>query len=1127
MLLSTNNVPPIQVDEYKIIRPLGHGSMGQVYQALDTVLGRLVAVKFLASESPSDSARERFLIEARAIARLQHPNVLSIYRVGVLDGRPYLVGEFLRGQSLDRARLPMPWRRALDIAIQLSRGLAAAHRQGVLHRDIKPANVMLTDEGTAKLLDFGLAKLHDNLSASGEMLEELAKRASEEPGPAAPFAAGTGMAATIDAGAERGETLDASTGPPFERGLARTLPEAASTGALPRRVPGQNALTLVGSLLGTPAYMAPEAWRSETATTRSDVYSLGALLYELCSGRPPHDQEDLAEIYLAATEIDSRPLTEVAAGVSPRFAAIVDRCLRRAPAERFASGEELQQALQALTTELDTPSERTVLRRVIRRRWALISGVVTVLLVPPVVALRHIYQEQAEQRQAAALIKNRRSVAILGLADLSGSAEYAGFSAAFSELLSAELGVNEHLRRIPAESVARMKLDLHLPSAAAYPRELLARIRQHLDADLVVSGSYAIDALQKDRLHMRIAVADSKSGAQVAAADVTGSAGELFELVTRTGVSLRQQLKLGGLSSAQEAALRAVRPVSLRAAELYARGRDLLRRFDAVGARKLLEQALAADRDYPLGHLALAEVYTALGHDEKAKASAQRAFEMSNNLPREDRYLIEARYREATKEWDKAIALYQSLLAFFPESLEYGLALGNAQLCAGQGEVARATLAKLRQRVARANSDPRVDILEGKVAVDVGNPQAALLSFERAVSQGKTVHAPLLVARARLEAAYAFTYTGQHDRALESATQARTLFAAAGDRSAAADALMAMESAHVFKGNLTQSLVAGEEALEVLLSTRNSALTALQLGNMALALIKKGELTAAKARAEGGLALANELGALESAGTGLIALGEIELLRGNLRPAQSWLEQAETAFRELGSPHMIAWSDWHVGQLLLAQGDVAAARQRHQQALALREKHALKGFAAESRAALAAIALEEHQPAVAEALARAAAEQFVRERQADNEGWAQALLAEALAAQGKYTDAQRAMDRARQVAAHCQNLSARLFINRKAIDLLIGQENVLDSTLQRELASALAEAQASGLITEAMEIQVLQYQLSLKMNGHEEVKIDIDRLAQDAAQRKLGLLGKRIDSLAGRTKKKLVIEVSK
>lgn len=132
--------PPQRVDEYEIIRPLGQGAMGQVYEAVDTLLGRPVAVKFIAKESSSATARERFLVEARAIARLQHPNVVSIYRVGVVDGWPYLVSELVRGQSLDRVVLPIPWQRGLDIAVQLARGLAAAHSQGVLHRDLKPGS---------------------------------------------------------------------------------------------------------------------------------------------------------------------------------------------------------------------------------------------------------------------------------------------------------------------------------------------------------------------------------------------------------------------------------------------------------------------------------------------------------------------------------------------------------------------------------------------------------------------------------------------------------------------------------------------------------------------------------------------------------------------------------------------------------------------------------------------------------------------------------------------------------------------------------------------------------------------------------------------------------------------------
>src|SRR5512144_1862328 len=148
--------PPDQFEEYRLVRVLGAGAMGQVYLAHDLLLDRPVAVKFVhAAEDPT--ARARLIEEARAIARLQHPNVVAIHRVAEVDGHPYLVSEYVRGRALHQLDRPVPWRQVLDIALDLTRGLAAAHRRGVLHRDVKPANAILSHEGRAKLLDFGLA----------------------------------------------------------------------------------------------------------------------------------------------------------------------------------------------------------------------------------------------------------------------------------------------------------------------------------------------------------------------------------------------------------------------------------------------------------------------------------------------------------------------------------------------------------------------------------------------------------------------------------------------------------------------------------------------------------------------------------------------------------------------------------------------------------------------------------------------------------------------------------------------------------------------------------------------------------------------------------------------------------
>ncbi len=152
-------VPPVEFDDYVIVRELGRGQMGQVYLAEDALLARPVAIKFIAGVDPDLEARQRFLLEARAAARIQHPNVVGVYRVGELGDRPYIVSELVRGKSIADLPRPMPWTAALDLAIELARGLAAAHRRGVIHCDIKPANAMLTDDGVAKLVDFGLSRV--------------------------------------------------------------------------------------------------------------------------------------------------------------------------------------------------------------------------------------------------------------------------------------------------------------------------------------------------------------------------------------------------------------------------------------------------------------------------------------------------------------------------------------------------------------------------------------------------------------------------------------------------------------------------------------------------------------------------------------------------------------------------------------------------------------------------------------------------------------------------------------------------------------------------------------------------------------------------------------------------------
>jgi len=316
--------PPKEFEEYRLVRLLGRGTMGEVYLAHDSLLDRPVAVKFMQSAG-DPTARAQLFEEARAIARLQHPNVVAIYRVAEVAGHPYLVSEYVRGRPLDQLQRPAPSLQVLEIALDLARGLAAAHRCGVLHRDVKPANAILTDDGHAKLLDFGVASVIDNT------IEEPAVPPPRE---------------RLDGAAFRHlVALDTTRSPQVRWTPAESTTESTAD-------TGDDALGSYDDrpsgayLVGTPLYMAPELWRGEPATRRSDLYSLGILLYELLAGTAPHRGIPMAALSELLQERDAPRLRDVAPTVEPALAAIVDRLVERDAGARFSSADALVVALE-------------------------------------------------------------------------------------------------------------------------------------------------------------------------------------------------------------------------------------------------------------------------------------------------------------------------------------------------------------------------------------------------------------------------------------------------------------------------------------------------------------------------------------------------------------------------------------------------------------------------------------------------------------------------------------------------------------------------------------------------------------------------------------------------------------
>jgi serine/threonine protein kinase len=356
--MNSSFIPPNRIKEYVIPGFLGQGTMGQVFQAHDTELDREVAVKFIAMGEPDARARQRFQREARAIARVKHPNVVTIYAFGSFEGRPYLVCELVDGRNLSTLKKPISYEHALKIALGLSRGLGAAHNCNVLHRDIKPANVIETGSGEVKLLDFGLAKFLDDLALQPEPAGAPSSGQAE-----LPFSADDSAlykTPPLPADLEPGRTADSGTR-------------------------DDAALTRTGAVLGTPRYLAPEVLcLHEEATSRSDVYSVGVLLYELCSGQLPNLATGPKSQQLFDAR-EARSLAEVAPQVTARFAAIVDRCLRRDPLQRYPSAVELCEEIERLLKEPpvsvpEAPKGRFSARARAAIRYVLMGGSCVLLL---------------------------------------------------------------------------------------------------------------------------------------------------------------------------------------------------------------------------------------------------------------------------------------------------------------------------------------------------------------------------------------------------------------------------------------------------------------------------------------------------------------------------------------------------------------------------------------------------------------------------------------------------------------------------------------------------------------------------------------------------------------------------
>lgn len=380
---------------YKILGQIGAGGMGEVYRAFDTRLQRDVAIKILPEHlAGNPDALKRFEREARALAALSHPNILTIFDVGRQDEIAYVVTELLQGITLRKNLVDsvLTWQKALAIALPIVEGLSAAHSKGVIHRDLKPENIFLTSEKNIKLLDFGLARRTQLVSP------------------------------------------DENTSAPTESALRSEA----------------------GLVAGTIPYMSPEQVRGESLDARTDIFSFGCTFYEMLSGPSPFLRSSTAETFAAILKEDPLPLSITGRTVPPELDRVVMRCLEKNMDQRFQSARDLAFALQEIqhTPISSIPAEKP--RREVKRAWSPI-GILFAVIVLLALSFVFNIAGMREKFTAGKSGHRIQSIAVLPLENLSGSTQQEYFADGMTEALITDLAKIRSLKVISRTSVMQYK----------------------------------------------------------------------------------------------------------------------------------------------------------------------------------------------------------------------------------------------------------------------------------------------------------------------------------------------------------------------------------------------------------------------------------------------------------------------------------------------------------------------------------------------------------------------------------------------------------------------------------------------------------------------------------------------
>jgi serine/threonine protein kinase/tetratricopeptide (TPR) repeat protein len=528
------------VSHYKVTRKLGSGGMGVVYEAEDTRLGRRVAVKFLPPEMAQDTQLiERFQREARAASALNHPNICTIHSIEQHERQHFIVMELLEGQTLAQmmGRQPFAMERLLPMATQIADALESAHAKGIVHRDIKPANLWITERGQIKILDFGLAKM--------------------------------------------------------ERG---TIPDHGNSVSQMETMGGE--LTSPGATVGTVSYMSPEQARGQLVDARTDLFSVGTVLYQMASGVLPFTGDTSAMVFDAILNRDPKPVEQLNPTVPPEFGRILSKLLEKDRSMRCQTAAELKTDLSRLKRDLDSGTKRAA--------------------------------EMTESKTGSAAKPAVKSVAVLYFENLSGVKEDEYLRDGITEDIITELSKIRGLNTFSRPTVLAFRDKQVTPS----------QIGQQLKAAYVLTGSLRRAG---NRLRITTQLVDTATDFPMWSERYDREMKDVFEVQDEIARKIAEALRV--TLSPQELEALAIKPTeNLQAYDLYLRGKRYARRQtrqDLEFALQMFENAVAMDSSFALAYAACANAcamfYCNYSRDaiwvERARNASSKAVALRWDLP--------------------------------------------------------------------------------------------------------------------------------------------------------------------------------------------------------------------------------------------------------------------------------------------------------------------------------------------------------------------------------------------------------------------------------------------------------------------------------------------------------------